>query len=103
MESVRYNVCTFCQQTKLRLEMNMEKMKKQHSSELEEKEEELEDMRIKMQKKVPAKPLSDNIMMESSYPPSPYPTRGMSFVTCSLAWKREEREVSTPVIGGGVL
>ena len=47
----------------------MEKMKKQHSSELEEKEEELEDMRIKTQKKVPAKPLSDNIMMESPCPP----------------------------------
>lgn len=79
----------------------MEKMKKQHSSELEEKEEELEDMRIKTQKKVPAKPLSDNIMMESPYPPFPYPTRGMSFVTCSSAWKREEREVSTPALGKG--
>ncbi|XP_070204311.1 unconventional myosin-XVIIIa-like isoform X2 [Littorina saxatilis] len=40
------------EQTKLRLEMNMEKLKKQHSQELEEKEEELEDMRTRTQKKL---------------------------------------------------
>ncbi|KAL8610894.1 hypothetical protein ACOMHN_056749 [Nucella lapillus] len=40
------------EQTKLRLEMNMEKTKKQHQSEIEEKEEELEDMRTKTQKKL---------------------------------------------------
>ncbi|XP_076453173.1 unconventional myosin-XVIIIa-like [Babylonia areolata] len=40
------------EQTKLRLEMNMEKMKKQHQTDIEEKEEELEDMRTKTQKKL---------------------------------------------------
>ena len=45
-------MCASCVQTKLRLEMNMEKMKKQHNTDLEEKEEELEDMRTRTQKKV---------------------------------------------------
>ncbi|XP_041350261.1 unconventional myosin-XVIIIa-like isoform X3 [Gigantopelta aegis] len=40
------------EQAKLRLEMNVEKSKQQHSKELEEKEEELEELRFKMQKKV---------------------------------------------------
>ena len=39
-------------QAKLRLEMTAEKTRQQHSKELEEKEQELEDMRYSTQKKV---------------------------------------------------
>lgn len=42
-------------QTKLRLEMNIEKLKQQHTRELEDKEEDLEEMRTKTQKKVSIK------------------------------------------------
>ncbi|XP_025090259.1 unconventional myosin-XVIIIa-like isoform X3 [Pomacea canaliculata] len=40
------------EQTKLRLEMNIEKLKQQHTRELEDKEEDLEEMRTKTQKKL---------------------------------------------------
>ncbi|XP_061197943.1 unconventional myosin-XVIIIa-like isoform X2 [Saccostrea echinata] len=40
------------EQTKIRLEMNLERSKQQHNKELEEKEEEIEEMRYAMQKKL---------------------------------------------------
>ncbi|XP_078338718.1 unconventional myosin-XVIIIa-like isoform X2 [Crassostrea virginica] len=40
------------EQTKIRLEMNLERSKQQHNKELEEKEEEIEELRYSMQKKL---------------------------------------------------
>ncbi|XP_048747756.2 unconventional myosin-XVIIIa-like isoform X4 [Ostrea edulis] len=40
------------EQTKIRLEMNLERAKQQHNKELEEKEEEMEELRYSMQKKL---------------------------------------------------
>ena len=46
------NLHAFVFQTKVRLEMNLEKLRQQNMKDVEEKEQEMEDLRYSTQKKV---------------------------------------------------